>query len=525
MASGKLSPRQKMINMMYLVLIALLALNVSKEILKAFHMFEMSFMNANKNTDQKNSDLMRAFEANMADPSKKGRTEQWYKLAMEAQKVSKDFNNYIEKVKEDIIKEAGGREPAKDGAPLGELAMPDNIEKHANYFVEGPGKQGHGKEVQKKINETREKLIALLKPAATDKETQALVASIEKASQLRATDPKWITENLEHSPLAGVVTFLTKTQNDAKSLEANVLSMLASKIDQTKLIFDKQMAVVISESTNVMSGSSYKADIALAAYNSTAAQRILVNGAPIQVVDGVGKYVAAASGVGSHKVVAQIESVDPQTGEKKLIDAPVVEWTSFMPSATISADAMNVLYVGLDNPMSVSVPGVNPAQVTVSANGCSLAKSGNDGKYIAKVSAGVKEVTIAATAKMSDGTSKRMGEMKYRVKNVPKPEAKVGGFTSGPVAKSQLALQSNVLAVLENFVFDGIRFTVTKYNVIYIPKKGYMEGPFNVAGNSASRIASLANKARPGDIIVIEGIRASGPGGERALNPLTFTIQ
>lgn len=517
MASGKLSPRQKMINMMYLVLIALLALNVSKEILKAFHLFELSFENANKNTDLKNKDVMAGFEANMNDPSKKGRTEQWYKLAQEAQKVAKEFNDYVEKTKKDIVDGAGGR---KDGKPDEELTQPDNMEKHANYFVI----QGNGKKLQDKIEETRKKLITILGPAATDKEGKATLVSLEKTSQLRATDEKWVSENLEHSPLAGVVTFLTKTQNDAKSLEANVLSILASKIDQTKLIFDKQMAVVISESTNVMSGSAYKADVALAAYNSTAASRILVNGAPVQVVDGIGKISIPASGVGSHKIIAQIESVDPQTGEKKLIDAPPVEWTSFMPSATISADAMNVFYAGLENPVSVSVPGVNPAQVTVSASGCSLTKNGNDGKYIAKVTAGIKEVIISAIAKMADGSSKKMGEMKYRVKNVPKPEGKVGGVSAGTVSKTVLASQPTVLAYLENFVFEGVKFTVTKYNVMLVSKKGII-GPFNVQGNSAAKIAELARGAKPGDIILVEGIRATGPGGERVINPLTFNIQ
>ena len=155
MASGKLSPRQKMINMMYLVLIALLALNVSKEILKAFHLFELSFNNANKNTDLKNKDVMAGFEANMNDPAKKGRTEQWYKLAQEAQKVSKEFNDYVEKTKNDIVIGAGGR---KDEKAEEELTQPDNMEKHANYFVN----IGNGKKLQDKIEETRKKLVKIL---------------------------------------------------------------------------------------------------------------------------------------------------------------------------------------------------------------------------------------------------------------------------------------------------------------------------------------------------------------------------
>src|SRR6185369_17679140 len=109
---------------------------------------------------------------------------------------------------------------------------------------------------------------------------------------------------------------------------------------------------------NVMSGSSFKAKVALAAYNSTAAQKILVNGSPVNVVDGLGEINIPASGVGSHTIVAKIETLDPNTGATIFVEAPPVEYTTFQPSATISADAMNVLYIGLDNPMSISVPGV-----------------------------------------------------------------------------------------------------------------------------------------------------------------------
>jgi len=243
------------------------------------------------------------------------------------------------------------------------------------------------------------------------------------------------------------------------------------------------------------------------------------------VVDGLGEINIPASGVGSHTVVAKIETIDPVTGESIFIEATPVEYTTFQPSATISADAMNVLYIGLDNPMSISVPGVAPSATTVSPGAGLNLKKVSDGKYIANVTAGSKETSISVSAKMPDGTTKKMGDMKYRIKQVPKPVAQVGTLPAGSCARGELALQNTLYAYLENLVFEGVKYTVTKYRVIFMPKRGMMEESPGV-GNSTQPIKNFANKAKSGDIIVIDGIRANGPGVvDKPLNSIIYTIK
>ncbi|MDP2176856.1 MAG: gliding motility protein GldM [Bacteroidota bacterium] len=526
MASGKLSPRQKMINMMYLVLIALLALNVSKDILKAFHMFELSFINANKNADLKNQESLNFFKASMEEENKKKKTEPFYLKALEVQKISDEFSAFVEKIKTDLITQAGGR---KDNEALGELTQPDNMEKHANYFIPEGG--GNGKKLQDKINETRAKLLKVIQDDKV-KGGVEYAKGLEKSTQLKAEDPPkeglknitWVSRYLEHAPLAGVVTLLTKTQNDCKSLESEILTYLANSIDAQTVKFDKQAAMIIPESTNVMAGSSFKAKVALMAYNSTAAAEILVNGQKVSVVDGIGEYTQMASGVGSRKVEAKIQTLDPETGELTYVSATPVEWTSFMPSATISADAMNVLYIGLDNPMSISVPGVTSANTTVTAGpGLTLTKSG-DGKFNAKVDAGARETSISVSARMPDGTTKPMGKMPFRIKQVPKPEAMLGSLISGSYPKEIIQGQSFLNAALSGFVYDGVKFTVTKYRVLLLSKKDGLQESSG-SGNNPAPIKAFAAKAKKGDIILVDGIYARGPAGERLLSPLTFTIQ
>ncbi len=532
MASGKLSPRQKMINMMYLVLIALLALNISNEILKAFHLMEVSFVKANQSLTDKNKGIMSAFDAAMEKKDAAGeRARPWAEKAKKVQEISAKFCKDIDVYKSDIEKAAGGRKELDKGQTgLAEMSKGDDMEGHKHYLGTDDAVKGKGDALRVIIDKARTDMIAVLKGVKDDKAT---MESFDKTTAFKVEDFKdengtkktWERDVLGHSPVAGVMAMLTKVQNDCKALETDILTKLAENIDAATIKFDKQMAVVISESTNVMSGSSFKAQVALAAYNSTAAQRILVNGSPIPVKNGLGEINIPASGVGSHKIEAKIESIDPGTGETVLISAPIVEWTSFQPSATISADAMNVLYIGLDNPMSISVPGVAPSATQVSTGaGITLVKL-SDGKYKATVSAGSKESSISVSAKMPDGSVKKMGEMKYRIRQVPKPEAMLGQLGSGSYPKAQVSAAAGfVYANLANFVFDGVKFTVTKYNVIFVPRRGNMEEQA-VSGNSAAAIKNFANKAKAGDIILIDRIRATGPGGERPLNPITITIQ
>ena len=518
--------------MMYLVLIALLALNISNEILKAFHLMEVSFSKASSALSDKNKAIMDAFKAAEEDPSKGARAKKWADKAREVQAISAAFCKDIDKYKTDIEVAAGGRKEAEPGQTgIREMSKGDDMEGHKHYLgTDDPGIKGKGDALRKLIDETRAKMLNVLNGVKDDKAVKNL---FDKNTAFRVEDFKdengalktWERDVLGHSPVAGVMAMLTKVQNDCKSLETDILSKLSENIDATVAKFDKTAALVIAESTNVMAGSQFKAKIALMAYNSTAANEIVVNGQSVKVVDGIGEFTATASGVGSHKVDAKIKTVNPETGEQDFwVSAEPIEWTSFQPSATIAADAMNVLYIGLENPMSISVPGVTPGNTSVSAGaGITLVKKG-DGKYVATVSAGQKESTISVSAKMPDGTSKRMGEQKFRIKTVPKPVAQLGTLISGAYNKGEIGMQSFLYAYLDGFVFDGVKFTVTKYQVIFMPKRGYMEEQ-SVSGNGTAAIKTFANKAKTGDMLVIQGIRATGPGGEKPLNPITYTFK
>ncbi len=367
MSNYNLSPRQKMINMMYLVLIALLALNVSKDILKTFHLFEVSFTKANQNLNERNNDILSQFQQMFQNENEKYKVEKWYAKAQETEKISQEFNSYIEELKKQIINNAGGRIKNEKGlSQLTEIAQPDNMEKHANFFITKG--QGNGLKLLNKINLTKEKILNQLEGV---KDYEKVKISIENSTQFAIENKsnkdkeKWVNTYFENVPLAGVAAFLTKIQNDCKHLESSVLNVLYENINSNSIISTAQKAIIIPESKYVMSGQTFKAQIAMATYDNRTEREMIVNGQNVKVKDGIGEYLAVANGNNSYKVSAKVESVDPKTGNKIYIETEPIEWNSFLPAATISADALNVFFIGIDNPVSISIPGVTPENTIV----------------------------------------------------------------------------------------------------------------------------------------------------------------
>ncbi|MBI3234506.1 MAG: hypothetical protein HYZ42_10785, partial [Bacteroidetes bacterium] len=225
---------------------------------------------------------------------------------------------------------------------------------------------------------------------------------------------------------------------------------------------------------------------------------------------GVGKYKATAS-EGERKVKAVIKVAEPGGGFKTYdVEG---EYMGFKSSATISAEKMNVLYVGLDNPMKVSVPGFPPESVMPSmSGGGSLVSAGQKGSFVANVPAGVKEVTITASVKTKTGT-KAMGNVKFRVKNVPKPTAMFGIKQGGPIKAVEVQTTGFITCGLgPEFAFEGMNYNVTKYSLTYIPKKGDA-GFYQGTGNALTgQIKGALSKARKGDMITVYNIEAMGPG-------------
>jgi len=498
MSSGKQSPRQKMINMMYLVLIALLALNVSAEILKAFFLVEKSMLKSGKNIDDRNVQILGALKKELEKQGDKAKP--YYDAAIQVDKEVKDYVKSLEDIKKLLEEQTGGRFPeGTQGA--GQLQGRDNMEKHAHYFIN----DGHGAELKKKVNDFHDKLANIVKAKGVDPKNLKSFNEIEAKDDPADAPHTWESAMFEHSPLAAVITLLTKMQNDAKNAGSEAMAELAKSINAADFKFDQLVAKVIPKSTMVPEGEKFEAEVILTAYNSKDQNAMTVNGSPIEVKDGVGKFEQTST-VGEHKYKAAIAVKTPDgKTEMKEFEG---EYIGFKTSATISADKMNVLYIGLENPVSVAVAGARPEDVECTFAGATVQRKVSPGHYIVEVGSGVKEVKATATVK-----GKLMGNSTFRIKAVPKPFPLFGTKESGKIAPGEIPIQTIIWAGLgPEFLFDGMKYTVTKYTLVYTAKR---QDPkiFTETGAAISqRIKDALKNPRQGDQIQVSGIEAMGPG-------------
>jgi len=538
MAGGKVSARQKMINMMYLVLTALLALNVSKEIIKAFNLIENSLDNSTKNIVQKNTAVLGSLVKTAAENKAAAAAVSY---CNQVQATSKALIDRLNAIKNELLLRSGDQKDPKMGRKqepeamlvkggVAELAQGDNMEVHGNYFmVENGGK--NGTDLQDAINKARKDMLAVMQKASNDPvlaaspETKKMLLermkAIEEKTSLYAnnatnssgTEQSWVSMYLEHSPLAGVFAMLSKVENDSRSMEAEVMQALAESVNAADYKFDKLIPVVSAATSAVLTNQTYEANILLAAYNSKAQMIVTVNGRPIEVVDGVGKYKVTSGSPGTQKYKVGIQVPKPNGGGSDNYETEA-EYSVFAPQAAISADELNVVYVGLPNPISVSVGGVDPKNVSVTATGGGVSlRQNKPGSYNALIpTRNGNECMINVTAKLPDGRTVSMGSKKFKVRNVPRPVFKAGsvGF-SGPISLAAMKVQANAVAALDNFVYDGVKYDVLSYRFTCIGRRTNGPKIQVVNGSSLAPIAAYLKMLGPGDLIQFDQIKVIGP--------------
>jgi len=506
MAGGKLTPRQKMINMMYLVLTALLALNVSREVMDAFYEVMISQEASIETVEKQNSSIYTAFEAAAAEnPVKAG---PWRDKANDVKSRSAALYQQIEDLKRGVIEASGGADE-ESGDPNKPQKM-DDLEAAPNYFLI----QGNGAKLKAALADYRE----FMKTEAEGNDL--LINSIEGTFDLSdhkhdGTTISWEQHKFEHFPLISVLTFLTKMQSDVRTSEANVIDYLQNNITASDLKFTGVRTVVMPKSTFVTKGGEYEADVFLAAFDETQNPTVIINGEELEeedIVGGVAKVRFPANRVGETTWNGEIKLV--QNGEEKVF--PVEgSFNVAPPSVVISPTKMNVLYRGVDNPLEISVPGVDPSNLIVSGTG--VKKSGNG--YIADVTRNRGgELKISVSVRDGDKTS-NMGSKVFRVKNLPDAAGSIFGKTDG-LMSANLIKKAKVEAKFNNFDFE-LPLRVTAFQIIVPPF-----APIDCKGNTLSSNARAAlDKAKPGTPVIIRNIRATTAKGIKPkVAPITIDL-
>lgn len=552
MAQGKLSPRQKMINMMYLVLTALLALNVSKEIINAFVTVNESLEISKANIVAKNNNTYQAFAAAMQNDAKK--YSEVNEKAQATKKASDGLVTFIEELKNELVKKAEG---LKGNEKVPELRA---IEQKENYDVPthelcgeaNDGKGAKATELKNKIEAYKTEIIRILPTeiqADFKKRLDDLLntkdpepSSIEYKEDNKRT---WEMAKFYHNPVVATAALLTKFQGDVRNSEAQIIDFLYQSVDSKIVKLDKLEAKVIPNSTVVTIGSDYSADVFLSATSSTMDPEVFIGATtnearteckgcegtklPVDAATRMAKYTDHPGSEGEKKWSGVIRIKQPDNSYKYY---PFEQaYNAQKPASVVAAEKMNVLFIGLDNPVSISVPGVPTNKIKPSPEGAGFtltpdAKAGA-GHYIANVTSASTQVSVNVTAELN-GKQTPMGKFPFRVKSVPNPVATMGGKAEGGTINKNLLLASSMIPVLKDFYFD-LYWQITEFKMS-ITGKGVEYSEFPGKGNQLDdKMKTAIGKARSGTKVYFEYIKAhmvnTKDASSRQLSPMTFVIQ
>ena len=505
MAGGKETPRQRMIGILYLVLLGLVALNVSDSILDAFKNLGNSLNTSTQNTQAGIDNMFLAFRETKLKENPE-RAQPILTKAEQAQAVVAKLTSKIKEYSELLSAQGGGIDEE-----TGDVKFRSSTDLSPRLMIN----EGRAKELKALISSTAEELKRL--------------TNNEVSFSLSAEDPKprggvkksWEDVNFgDGIPLTAAITALEKISADAKNAESAAVKHIFGKMDQAVVNLDKFAAVAVAPSSYLIAGQPYTAKVFLTAYDSKSSPSISVNGSAIPVVDGQGTY-SITPGVGVHTWKGSI-SVQQTDGTVKTYETEPMTFQVAKPSAVVSADAMNVMYIGVDNPVSISAPGVPMESLKLSGSGVSLTPKGN-GKYVARVSS-PGEVSLSVSATI-DGKTQNFGASKFRVKRIPKPTARVAGKEGGRISVAQLRGQNVISASLDNFDFDA-KFNVTKFNMYILKPRVDPIGPYSASGNNFSgQMKTALSGLVAGSVVTIYDIVGVGPDGiAQNLNPITFQV-
>lgn len=507
MAGGKLTPRQKMINLMYLVFIAMLALNMSKEVLSAFGLMNEKFESANESAKLTNEQMLQALDTKAAEA--KGEFAVAAATAHKVSDASKKFYDFIGTLKAEAMK---GTEPEDGKLPYESMDKGDNLD---NSWFKGDSYTKRGEEVMNAIATYKSEMQAAL---GNEKKYAAILNQVNKAFDVsdvttkEGLKDKFLNYHFKGFPQIASIAKLSAWQSDVKKAESDVISAALGKAAVTAASYSNYQAMVVLEKNAYFTGETVKGKVVLGRYDENTKPTSFQG--PGKLENGQAVISLTAGAVGEQKINGQFTFLEdgktiPLKFEGNYVVVPRPN------SATISADKMNVVYRGLDNPMTISFAGVSDNNVTASAPG--MRKGTGVGKYIIKPSTGT-DVMINVTAKLPDG--KTVSDKKsFRIKGIPAPAGTIRG-EMGVVKGPKNSLQvSTVGAKLVDFDFD-VDLTVTGFNL-----KVTGQPTVVVSGNkmNAQCIAALS-KASRGDQVTISEIQTKMVGAGDYKLPRTSIV-
>ncbi|MBQ0021899.1 MAG: gliding motility protein GldM [Prevotellaceae bacterium] len=510
MIRKKLSPRQKMINLMYVVLMAMLALNVSSDVLEGFSLVDESLNRSKVNSTTQNE----AIYSQLADAMKQNpeKTREWYEKAQQVRSMSDSLYLFAEELKWEVVRYADGED-----ADLENIEGRDNLEA-ATHVMLAPG-IGKGEKLKNAIDAYCAGITKML----NDKTQKDIISSnltTEVPQKAKLLGKNWQEYMFENTPVAAAVTLLTKLQTDVRYAEGEMLHQLISNIDVKDVRVNQINAYVIPSSQTVVRGGKFSAQIIMAAVDTTQRPEIYVGNTLLKSSNGRYETVCGSTGDFTLKGYLVMKNGNGETIRREFSQP----YTVVEPSATVSATLMNMLYAGYQNPISVSVPGVPVNKIGLSMSNGTLTKK-DGGNYVAVPSKVGEDVTFTVTAE-NEGRQQEMGKFTFHVRKLPDPTAFIqysdekgnaARFKGGRLSKQTLLSAKGIGAAIDDGLLD-IPFTVLGFETRFVDNMGNVVPEVSSSADFTPRQREVIRGLNRGKFFNISRVRVKGPDGiERTL--------
>lgn len=525
MSLGDLPPRQKMINLMYLVLLCLLAMNVSKEILHSFLIINEGLERTTDNFEHKIDQTYEKFKRmNADDPGKVG---EFYEHAKELKVNADDIVEYIDGLKKVLIQTVDKKEEglADSLYTLEHCDGKDNQDVGAMIMIGPEATKPFGPEVENSALKLKGKLDVFNKHLAEFIHEEELVADMQiplESQKVHDVVEEWEIANFYHLPMAATITNLTRFQAAVRNSEADALKELMREISADDFAFDTLAVKVIPRNgTYIAQGDSFQADVIVAAYSTTKNPQLIIgdidsSGKQPDVKDGDTSNVTLDRGIATYGV--KTSSLGEQTwgGVIKILK-PNGKWASYAfdhkymvatPSLVVSPTKMNVFYKGLENPISVSVSGMasEKLNVRVQGGGCQVKKT-KAGEYEIIPSSKSQDKTVKVIVSSTDPGSKPFKPYEFRLKRVPKPIPFFSGATGSVDMKlSKLRNAKFISAKLEDFLFD-LKYRVIQFEM-FVSVGGKSSTLKAKGGRLTGQMTNILKKMKPGQTVIFQKVVA-----------------
>jgi gliding motility-associated protein GldM len=508
-------PRQKMINLMYLVLTAMLALNVSAEILNAFRTVDNSLTETNKTINRSTATIMQSLEDKKKDPASAAKAEIWYPKAAQAQALSTGMFDYIQNLRMKILKDAAFN-PTKENN-FDSTFKADNLDIATRIMIE----EKEGPKLLAKLAQYKKDLLAI-DPEIAQKFQNSLQIDLNIPKVQDKGNKTWEAAYFHMVPTVAAITILSKFQNDVKTSENKVVAFCHDQVGHVEVRFSRFEAIIGQSTNYAMPGQPIEIKAGIGAFADAARPTITIGGRTQQVGDsGFVRYqTTAETSLGVKTIPVHIEYKD-QDGKDQVINRTIT-YTVGQASTAIALPEMNVLYIGYPNRITVSASGVGAEKINISTSGgpANITKKA-PGDFIVNVTQQADNFVIAAVA---DG--KNIGSSAFRVRQMPQPNATVGGKESGDyVSAAAMAAQPGVGAYIKNFPLN-LKYQVVKFKTVGVNEDGDVL-PIACPGNTFTGPArNMIKNMKSGDLLTIEDIYCQGPDGRTIKLPsLVYNIQ